>query len=229
MTCAENREALGAYVLGTLERADAAAVREHLLGCADCRAQLELLSVLPAFLALVPPDLAIAGPPKDTPSDLMLGRLLSAVAAERRHRRRVQWLAAAAAVLVVLLGVGTALLIGGRGGSPAPAPAAAGPQPSVVATVDPVTHVQANMTMRRTAWGSRMSIGLAGVPAGETCSLVAIGPGGERETAATYKVPASGWRDDQWFHVEGSVGLLPDDVRSVEVVASGHTLVTLWP
>ena len=46
------REDLGGYVLGALEPAEAAAVREHLTSCAPCAAEHARLAGLPELLAL---------------------------------------------------------------------------------------------------------------------------------------------------------------------------------
>lgn len=45
---------LGAYLLGGLSAADAAAVRAHLGRCATCRAEHDDLALVPALLSLVP-------------------------------------------------------------------------------------------------------------------------------------------------------------------------------
>jgi anti-sigma factor RsiW len=52
--------ALGAYVLGALERRERRALEAHLDGCATCRAELDRLAPLPRLLSLAydapPPD-----------------------------------------------------------------------------------------------------------------------------------------------------------------------------
>jgi anti-sigma factor RsiW len=45
---------LGAYVLGGLPADEAAAVRVHLDGCAQCRAEHDELACVPSWLDLVP-------------------------------------------------------------------------------------------------------------------------------------------------------------------------------
>src|SRR5262245_2879563 len=59
MSCGEVRQALGAYALGALDRAEAAGVAEHLAGCADCRAELEayreIVDALPAAVYAAAP------------------------------------------------------------------------------------------------------------------------------------------------------------------------------
>ncbi|WP_234425532.1 anti-sigma factor family protein, partial [Streptomyces kebangsaanensis] len=47
------RMALGGYVLGALPPAEMEQVRDHLAGCAECRAEHAQLAGLPALLATV--------------------------------------------------------------------------------------------------------------------------------------------------------------------------------
>ncbi|MER5527435.1 zf-HC2 domain-containing protein [Streptomyces sp. NPDC002677] len=51
--CDALRPALGGYVLGTLPPAEMEQVRDHLAGCAECRAEHAQLARLPALLATV--------------------------------------------------------------------------------------------------------------------------------------------------------------------------------
>ena len=230
MTCREARESLGAYVLRTLDVAEAAEVEVHLETCAACREELTELSVLPAFLRRVPRELAVEGPPEPGPNDLMLGRLLRAVSTERRHHRRTQWLSVAAAVVALLLvGVGVAFAVrGGTGPGGAP-PVASGPVVTVQPTEDPATNVRGDLTLQSVAWGSKVTMHLSGVAPGRTCSLVAYGANGEQQVAATYKVPEAGYEDTRTFTVDGAIALHAKDVRRVDVVSSGSTLLSVWP
>lgn len=52
--------AVGSYVVGALRDPERAAFVEHLRGCAECRAEVDRLAVLPELLALVPPYVAAA-------------------------------------------------------------------------------------------------------------------------------------------------------------------------
>ena len=113
--CDHVRPDIGAYVLGGLEPAEAAAVREHLASCSACAAEHASLAGLPGLLALAAP-IAEAGPPAPALEE----RVLDAVAGERPRRapRRLRLsrprllagagvaLAAIAAALVIALGGG---------------------------------------------------------------------------------------------------------------------------
>jgi anti-sigma factor RsiW len=52
MTCPRTI-ALGAYVLGALDREERDGLEAHLNGCATCRAELDRLAPLPELLSLV--------------------------------------------------------------------------------------------------------------------------------------------------------------------------------
>ena len=87
--CDHVRPDIGAYVLGALEPAEEAAVREHLATCAECAAEHARLAGLPRLLALAAP-MAEAGPPAPAVEE----RVLDAIAGERprrapRRRRRL--------------------------------------------------------------------------------------------------------------------------------------------
>lgn len=78
LTCDEVRELAGAFVLGALEPAEEAAVREHLAGCDDAHAEMaELGGVLPVLAESVP----IVEPPAG-----LKGRIMAAAAAELEER-----------------------------------------------------------------------------------------------------------------------------------------------
>jgi hypothetical protein len=120
-------DAVGAYVLGILDEADASAFEAHLAGCDICGAHLEEFSGMEPMLAMLaeapapaparPPNVVnmpgmpgMAGfpPPRPVPvvptapSPKLLGGLLDEVAAKRAaRRRRGMYLVAAAAALII--------------------------------------------------------------------------------------------------------------------------------
>jgi hypothetical protein len=112
--CEHVRGDLGAYVLGSLEPAEEAAVREHLAHCAECAAEHASLARLPRLLALAAP-MAEAGPPAPAVEE----RVLDAIAGERPHRAprrlrlpRLRLLAPAAAALAAVV-IALVLALGG--------------------------------------------------------------------------------------------------------------------
>jgi hypothetical protein len=119
--CEHVRHDLGGYVLGALEPAEEAAVREHLASCSRCAAEHARLAELPELLALA--DGLHAGDATAPPAALE-ERLLDIVArdraapARRRHARR-PWLAGAAALAAVALAALVVVLGGGDDAQPA--------------------------------------------------------------------------------------------------------------
>ncbi len=146
------RELLGAFALGDLPHAEAAGLRAHLDGCADCRAELAEIAPLAADLRDVDPDALSLMP---TPPADLGERIRRAVAAERELvearerreqrrsavRRNTRRSAAAAAVVALCAGAllaGTALGRSTAPGvrvlpAPSPVPSAAPPPVEVVA------------------------------------------------------------------------------------------------
>jgi hypothetical protein len=114
MICAELREHLAAYAQGTLAPADAAALEEHLTGCAACSALLEQLE---------PPTEGASALAKSIEPDTDLWPGIEARLTPFRGTRVTlpSWaLAAAAVVLIALSSAVTALLL-----RPRPAPTVA--------------------------------------------------------------------------------------------------------
>jgi anti-sigma factor RsiW len=100
--CRERRGDLAAYALGRLDEAEAVALRAHLDGCGDCRAELRELEAIAAVLPNA--DVArVADDALQTPTSLEQKVLTHVARARgRTHDRRRLWLVTAAAVLVGL-------------------------------------------------------------------------------------------------------------------------------
>lgn len=162
-----------------------------------------------------------------TPGTGLLDRMLQQAAARRRRMWRWQ-LAGAAASLALVAGaaVGGTLLAtsvgeAGRGTQPGPVT----PVPSrVFAGHDPTTGVTASVRVSPSAWGSVLQVSARGAPAGITCRLQAIGPGGTRADAAT-------WRAGEYpagTTVPGAVPMAPSAIQHFEIIAgNGQKLVTI--
>jgi len=120
--CDHVRPDIGAYVLGGLEPAEQAAVREHLATCSECAAEHASLAGLPRLLALAAP-MAEAGPPPAAIEE----RVLDAIAGERPQqpprapRRRLPRARVLVPAAVGLVAVVVALVIAlGGGDEPTP-------------------------------------------------------------------------------------------------------------
>jgi Putative zinc-finger len=232
MTCAEVRAALGAYVLGALDPTEAAAVREHLAGHAECRALYDDIAGVPRLLALVTPEEAERGLPQ--PSETGLRTLLRRAQSERaRSNRRSRWMIAAASVAVLALGLGG--LAAGRALAPTetitiPTPAPTPTRhftspPRVLAANDTTTKVDAKLTMNPLAWGTELRLEMSGpgLTMGEVCALRVWDKAGKQWEAGSYRVAyRSGvkWTAGVWVPV--------DQIGRIEVIAHGYRkLVTI--
>ncbi|MBB2909234.1 hypothetical protein FHS43_000480 [Streptosporangium becharense] len=100
MTCDETRMSLGVYALGALDPEERVLVEAHLAECAGCRAELEELSGVTAFLGRVSEDDVAQAV---SPPAAVLDRLLLDA---RTRRRRVTRLMLSLAASVALLGLG---------------------------------------------------------------------------------------------------------------------------
>jgi hypothetical protein len=229
MTCPRT-VALGAYVLGALEREERARLEAHLETCAICREELDRLAPLPGLLSrltleetevLETPELGPALPehslqPEAGYSAAPLERALFAVARKRRRSRLMRAAAVAAAlVLAAVVLVGGPLLDDDGDDGPAPLTAAAS---------DLQTGVHGSAALTREPWGTRVELSLAGVRPGERCRLVVRAVGGRTEVAATWRVGYLGTAD-----VPGAVAIPADRLASLDVVTDDDRLLVRMP
>ncbi|MFI9604733.1 anti-sigma factor family protein [Streptomyces sp. NPDC052043] len=156
----------------------------------------------------------------------VLERLLQQAVARRRKTWRLQ-LAGAAASLMLLAGAvgGTWLATTGAVVSEATPPGPTAPAPSrTFSGSDPTTNVSASVKVSPSAWGSVLQVSAKGAPAGITCRLQAVGPGGARADGAT-------WRAGEYppgTTIPGAVAMSPGAIEHFEIVAgNGQKLVTM--
>lgn len=235
MECQEARISLGVYVLGAIDPAERSLVDAHLTSCRDCRDELAGLAGLPALLARVSTEEAIAlgttdGPPPASlaeaaePPRELLATVLDLTAARRRRRRWREAVIGAAAALVIAGGVfgGLSLgsspaqpvtaAVGGFAGSPnGPWETASGQSGGMTATV----------SYRSMGWGTQLDTKVAGIPVGTKCELWVIDSAGNRELAG-------GWVTDNvegTVYYPGSAGVSSKNVTAFEVtVGSGRAI-----
>jgi Putative zinc-finger len=228
MTCPRT-VALGAYVLGALEREERSGLEAHLEACHICREELDRLAPLPGLLSRVTVDEAVllvtAEPepaeldpaePKPAETSAPLERALFEVARERRRSRLVRAAAVAAAlVLAAVVVVGGPLLGGDGGDEPAPLTATAS---------DLRTGVQGSAELSREPWGTRVELRLAGVSPGARCRLVARAAGGRSEVAASWRAGYLGTAE-----VPGAVSIPLEQMSSLEVVTGDDRVLVRMP
>lgn len=210
----DDRELMGAYVLGLLDPDEARTVETRLAADAAYRREMEELREMTQLLGEVPPEAFLDGPPD---GDLVLQRTLRQMRAENGaagRRRFIGLLAAAAVAVGVVLGGGVLV---GRATAPPdtvlaqpPAPPAGG---RVLSGGDGPIAMTATITPA--AGWVRVSASVAGIPAGERCRLVVVGRDGSREIAAGWVVSPAGERDGTALN--GSASVPPDQVAAVLV------------
>ena len=235
MGCPEARISLGVYVLGAIDPAERALVEAHLARCRDCRDELAGLASLPALLARVSTEEAIAlaadealpagfteapEPPRE-----LLATVLDLTAARRRRRRWRDASIGIAAALVIGAGVFGGLRL--DAGPAQPPTAALGNPTGAWATVTGHSGaLTATVSYRPMGWGTELDTRVSGIPVGTNCQLWVVDSSGKR-------VLAGGWQTDNaegTVYYPGSTGLPATDVARFEVtVGNGGQAIDILP
>jgi hypothetical protein len=237
MDCPEARVSLGVYVLGAIDPAERALVDAHLATCRDCRDELAGLAGLPALLARVSteeaialavtdgPDIALEEMMPEPPREL-LATVLDLTAARRRGRRWREAVLGLAAALIIAAGVFGGLRIGA--GSAQPSLAGGGSQ-LFAGTPDSAWETAqgqsgtttAAVSYRAMGWGTELDTKVTGIPVGTSCELYVIDSTGHR-------VLVGGWVTDDdegsvWYPASAAVP--SKDVTGFQItVAQGQTI-----
>jgi hypothetical protein len=214
---------VGAYALGLLENQDKAMFEAHLATCAWCTAELETMSSLAALMkGLDPVELPGDDESAPPPADLLRRRAAAS-------RRRVRWqIAVGAAACVAALGAG--LGIGFETASQPPQGVIALTGQLHTAT-DPATGITGTVGLVAKAWGTQVTLDLAGVHGPVECQLIAVSKTGERKVVTGWFVPAPG--DGVPGHpahllVQGGTAIELGSLTRFEVtVVNGRTLLTI--
>jgi hypothetical protein len=94
---------------------------------------------------------------------------------------------------------------------------------------NPQNHVQATITEWKKGWGSSVDVSVVGVTAdlaGPSCQLIAVGPDGKTDVAASWSAPAAGYTGLSKVNASGSTAMAAKDISAFKVVGSdGATLV----
>jgi Putative zinc-finger len=244
MECTDAKLSLGVYVLGAIEPADRALVDSHLTTCRDCRDELAGLAGLPALLARVSTEEAIAlaaidGPPEagfdgmprlprlgetPVPPPELLATVLDLTAARRRRRRWRDASIGVAAALIIAVGVFGGLRLGSNSGqTPTTASGSlysgtAGPWQAATGQSGTLA---ATVSYRSMGWGTELDTVVHGIPIGTQCELYVTDSAGKR-------IQVGDWITDSaegtvWY--PGSVSLSSKEITSFEVtVGSGKPI-----
>jgi anti-sigma factor RsiW len=204
----EQRERLGAYVLGALASAERHEVEAHLAACRECREEVARLSSLPPLLGRLSAAEARGG--TLLPPSALAGRVLAgAEAAAGRLRRQVRRLrvAAAAAAVVALAAVG--LVVTGTDGEPRL-------DPPIVARVVPVAADAAATEGTAAAfaweWGTTVELDVSSLPARDTYVVWTLDDAGRPEQVGTWGPTAA-----HAARVRSASSIQRDELSRVEV------------
>lgn len=217
---------LGAYLLGGLEPAEAAAFDQHLAVCADCRQELDDAASIPALLDAIPVSDAVAltaaaaaprdrsvAPPEPAP---VPRRLLDELAGRRRKVRR-RWVAAVASAAAGCLALGIAA-------GPLVTPAV---KPDASYSVAASSGLQVTVGLVKKTWGTELAVDGRSLPVDGTLSLwVKDRDGGEDRACAwtatpTGRVRITGATPVQLARI-ASVEMRDQRQQTVAVIAVPH-------
>jgi Putative zinc-finger len=247
MDCSEARLSLGVYVLGAIDPAERALVDSHLAGCRECRDELAGLAGLPALLARVGTEEALALAATDgsgAPGALsageagevtgegkaqsreLLGKALDLAAARRRRRRWREAVLGAAAALIIAVGVfGGLRLASGPAKSPqATAATDWGPALGQWETATGGAQgMDGTVMYRPMGWGTQLTVKVTGIPVGTMCQLWILGSGNRR-------VLAGSWVTDNnegavWYPASASIPA--NDVRAFQITVGKTRSITV--
>jgi hypothetical protein len=196
---------LGAYVLGGLDPADAAAFEAHLQDCGACRKELALMEKVPMLLDALPvPDaVALTSVPGGS-GEAGAGvpaRLFDELGRRRRMVRR-RWGALAGALAAACLAVG--LAVGPLLVRP--------PQPDATYSVASGGGLQVNIDMARKTWGTELAVSGSSLPADGTLSLWVRDRAGGEDRACAWTATPSGK-----VKVTGATPIQLGSISSVEL------------
>jgi hypothetical protein len=211
---------LGAYALGLLNDQDTADFEAHLATCPACAAELATLTPVAGLLKGLDPveepaDAAVPEPPVD---------LLRRRAQVSRRRRRWQATVGAAAC-VAALGGGLAAGVATTSG---PAPAVAG---QLHTAKDASTGASGTVGLVGKAWGTQVTLDLAGVRGPAECQLIAVAKDGQQKVVTGWYVPVPGdgvpGHPDHLVIQGGTAIPLSNLAHFKVIIVNGPTLVTI--
>jgi anti-sigma factor RsiW len=214
--CRGWRENLGALALDQLDDDERAATEAHLEGCAECRAELDLLVPVAAALPLADPA-QLATPP--TPPRSLARSIARSIAAERRarRRRRLSVGGGALAAACAAAAVAAILLAGGGGSTPSPAPSSA----REVAFTTVPRGVKLDARLQPRPWGSEISLEVRGITPGTRCEVWLRRADGTRVPAGSFRYRYEGGSDEAAL----SSALPPSQARAIAIRAGDRTFV----
>ncbi|ALG08847.1 anti-sigma factor family protein [Kibdelosporangium phytohabitans] len=210
---------IDAFVAGQLPPDQAAEVRQHVDGCAECRQETDTLRQMQEFLGEVPQEALLEGYPED--ADLVLQRTLHRMRKESSAtQRRSRFLTTAAAAVAAAALVGGGVLLGQSTTTeptalPTPPPATQPSGVKLASGTDGTTGAKMAVRITPAAGWVRVSATVSGIPAGEPCRLFIVSKDGTRESAGSWTVPPK--EKPEGTTLDGSAFVAPPDVAGVLV------------
>jgi hypothetical protein len=210
------REMLGAYALGELDDERRAALRAHLDGCEECRAELREIEPVAAALAEADPGLFESEEPR--PPAGLLERTLSRVERARQdeegwrrgRRNRLIRRSSLAAAAVLLAAFGLFALV----------PKVTGPPLEPVAFSEAPAGVEAEANLIDHTWGTETILVVSGLEDGETYRLTLLDEDGGA-------VPSGAFigTGDEPIECRMNAALLREEATGLEVRTADGDLV----
>ncbi len=177
--CREWRGTLASQALGRIEPAEEIALRAHLDGCADCRAELRELSTVARALPEIDAARAGAVDVAPEPPGRLAAQVLQRLAREReraRHRHRGRVLAVAGAAIAAAAVIAAVLVFTGGGG------------PTGTRVVFPATNgARGDATLLVRPAGTEVHLHFAGLHRDGYYWLWLTGDDGDRVAAGTFR------------------------------------------
>lgn len=213
------REALGAWVLGSLDGGERQAVEAHVATCEACREEVAALSALPGLLGRVTVEEVEDSRLVPSP-DLPMRLVARAAESEQALRVRLtRWrLAAGVAAATALVAMAGLLVV---------EPAATGGVSEADRLVAPAAAVAEDAaTSGQVAalaweWGTTVELDVADLPVREAYSMWAVADTGEREQAGAW-----GLTESRRARVYGASSIQRDDLERLEITdTDGEVLV----
>lgn len=204
--CREWRAALGAAALDLLDVGEQVALRAHLDGCAECRAELRELRAVAGVLPLADVERLLGDErePSHVLGEQVLARLASARVEARR--RRLGRVVAAAAVALLVVAAGVAVV-------------ARGDDSGGVEVALTGTEASATVELRELAAGTEVRLLASGLDDGDWYWLWVTDANGRRVPAGTFR--GTGGELD----VTTTAALALDDTRRVWVTDADDEVV----
>lgn len=214
------REALGAWVLGSLDGADRRAVDAHLGECDECREEVATLSAMPGLLSRVTVEEVEDSRLVPSP-DLPMRLADRAAASERALRVRLaRWrVAAGAAAAAALVAVAGLLFVAPGTESPPEADRLVAPAAAVAVDADTSGTVSAFAW----EWGTTVELEVQDLPVRDAYRMWAVDTAGTREQAGAW-----GPTESRSARVYGASSIHREELQSVEITDPGGAVLVAF-